>query len=66
MKIYYLWFDNGTGWYEGPYEQKAENERIAVTKQDLTYFQLQGQLFYSFNKEDNPNVSFENFEIVMP
>lgn len=37
MKTYYCWYDNGTGWYEGPYPVEAESEMDALKKENLMW-----------------------------
>jgi hypothetical protein len=39
METYYCWYDNGTGWYEGPFQTRATNKEEALANENLANWQ---------------------------
>lgn len=55
MKTYYCWYNNGTGWYEGPYPVEAESEMDALKKENLMWaFNSYGAVAVT-DKDHDPN-----------
>lgn len=49
MKRFYCWYDNGTGWFEGPYIELHENWNEAYIANDVGYGA------YISETDENPN-----------
>lgn len=49
MTTYICWYDNGTGWYEGPYVEEHEDYDAAYRANDIGYGA------YVSETSENPN-----------
>lgn len=59
MKRYFCWYNNGSGWYEGPYLEQHPDYETAYKKNDIGY-----GAYISTTSED-PNVRKANHERVV-
>lgn len=55
MKTFTLWYNNGTGYYEGPYPTEAETLDEAINKAHLRWCVNMYGVGAVLNREDNPN-----------
>lgn len=49
MPKYYCWYDNGTGWFEGPFLEEHSSQEEAEKKNDIGYGA------YVSETDENPN-----------